>query len=205
MESLTQWTCVWAHYGSWWWTGKSGVLQSMGSQTTRYDWWLDWAAPWSPFHTIESSLCVFLERICNKKEINETYMYWHYISQAHRIGFEWYNYIVFIFLWGFPGGDGGEEPNCQYRRCRDAGSTPLVQEVPLRRAWQPTPAFLPRESHGRGAWWAADHGVAKGWKDWSDSTGSHTVFLCLGDKAKNERVQLSTELLGLYIKMVVKC
>ena len=24
--------------GSWWWTGKPGVLQSMGSQRVRYDW-----------------------------------------------------------------------------------------------------------------------------------------------------------------------
>ena len=30
--SLTQWTWVWANSGRWWWTGKPGVLQSMGSQ-----------------------------------------------------------------------------------------------------------------------------------------------------------------------------
>ena len=28
MESPTQWTWVWASSGSWWWTGKPGVLQS---------------------------------------------------------------------------------------------------------------------------------------------------------------------------------
>ena len=38
MKSLTQWTWVWASSGSWWWTGKPGVLQSMGSQTVGYDW-----------------------------------------------------------------------------------------------------------------------------------------------------------------------
>ena len=32
MAWLTQWTWVWASSGSWWWTGKRGVLQSMGSQ-----------------------------------------------------------------------------------------------------------------------------------------------------------------------------
>ena len=32
MASLTQWTWVWASSGSWWWTGKPGVLQSMGVQ-----------------------------------------------------------------------------------------------------------------------------------------------------------------------------
>ena len=32
MESLTQWTWVWVNPGSWWWTGRPGVLQSMGLQ-----------------------------------------------------------------------------------------------------------------------------------------------------------------------------
>ena len=32
-----------------------------------------------------------------------------------------------------------------------------------RRKWQPTPVFLPGESQGRGAWWAAVYGVAQSW------------------------------------------
>ena len=38
MASSTQWTWVWASFGSWWWTGKPGVLQSMGSQPVGHDW-----------------------------------------------------------------------------------------------------------------------------------------------------------------------
>ena len=38
MASLTQWTWVWVNSGSWWWTGKPGVLQSTGSQGVRQDW-----------------------------------------------------------------------------------------------------------------------------------------------------------------------
>ena len=38
MASPTQWTWVWASSGSWWWTGRPGVLQSMGSQRVRHDW-----------------------------------------------------------------------------------------------------------------------------------------------------------------------
>ena len=38
MASLTQWTWVWASSGSWWCTGKPGLLQSMGSQRVRQDW-----------------------------------------------------------------------------------------------------------------------------------------------------------------------
>ena len=33
MASPTRWTWVWASSGSWWWTGKPGMLQSMGSQS----------------------------------------------------------------------------------------------------------------------------------------------------------------------------
>ena len=38
MASLTQWTWAWASSGSWWWTGRHGVLQSMGSQRVGHDW-----------------------------------------------------------------------------------------------------------------------------------------------------------------------
>ena len=43
----------------------------------------------------------------------------------------------------------------------DVGSVPGGREkIPWRRAWQPTPVFLPRESH-RGAWRATAHGVTE--------------------------------------------
>ena len=38
MASPTQWTWVWVNSGSWWWTGRPGVLQSVGSQRVRHDW-----------------------------------------------------------------------------------------------------------------------------------------------------------------------
>ena len=38
MASLTQWTWVWASFKSLWWTGKAGVLQSMGLQRVGHDW-----------------------------------------------------------------------------------------------------------------------------------------------------------------------
>ena len=42
MASPTRWTWVWASSGSWWWTGKPGVLQSMGSQSwTRLSDWTE--------------------------------------------------------------------------------------------------------------------------------------------------------------------
>ena len=36
--SPTLWTSVWVGFGSWGWTGKPGMLQSMGSQRVGHDW-----------------------------------------------------------------------------------------------------------------------------------------------------------------------
>ena len=38
MASPTQWTWVWVKSGSWWWTGKPGLLQSMVSKRVVHDW-----------------------------------------------------------------------------------------------------------------------------------------------------------------------
>ena len=38
MVSLTQWTWVCINSGSWWWTARPGVLQSMRSQRVEHDW-----------------------------------------------------------------------------------------------------------------------------------------------------------------------
>ena len=38
MASPTQWTWVWVNSGSWQWTGRPSVLQSMGLQIVRHDW-----------------------------------------------------------------------------------------------------------------------------------------------------------------------
>ena len=41
MASLMWWTWVWVNSGSWWWTGRPGMLQSMGLQSVRHDWATD--------------------------------------------------------------------------------------------------------------------------------------------------------------------
>ena len=41
MASPTWWTWVWVNSGSWWWTGRPGVLRFMGSQRVGYDWATD--------------------------------------------------------------------------------------------------------------------------------------------------------------------
>ena len=38
IASLIRWTWVWVNSRSWWWTGRPGVLQSMGLQRVWHDW-----------------------------------------------------------------------------------------------------------------------------------------------------------------------
>ena len=41
----------------------------------------------------------------------------------------------------------GKEPACQCKRCKRLRFDPWVWKIPWRRAWQPTPVFLPGEPH----------------------------------------------------------
>ena len=48
MASLTQWTWVWVNSGSWWLTGRPGMLRFMGLQRVGHDWVteLNWLNLW---------------------------------------------------------------------------------------------------------------------------------------------------------------
>ena len=50
---------------------------------------------------------------------------------------------------GFPGGASDKEPARQCRRHYRCRFNPSVGKIPWRRTWQPTPVFLPGESHGQ--------------------------------------------------------
>ena len=69
------------------------------------------------------------------------------------------------YTWSFPGGASGEEPACQRRRYKRLGFNPCVGMIPWRTAWQPTPVFLPGESHrqrrlvGYSPWGPKDSGM----------------------------------------------
>ena len=76
MASLTQWAWVWASSRSWWWTGKPGVLQSMG--LVRHDWAteLDWDAGHWPPQCRGSLACTwcsgsFVSSLCTSNTCNQ--------------------------------------------------------------------------------------------------------------------------------------
>ena len=66
----------------------------------------------------------------------------------------------------------GKEPTCQCRRRKRHGFDPWVGKIPWRRAWQPTPVFLPGKSKDREARWASPRGRQEG--DTTKATEHHT-------------------------------
>ena len=65
---------------------------------------------------------------------------------------------------------------CKCRRLKGHGFDPWVRKIPWRRLWQPTPVFLPGQSHGQGAWRATVHRVAQSLKQLS--TAQHMQSQC---------------------------
>ena len=62
----TRWMWVSVNSGSWWWTGRPGVLQFMGSQRVGHDWATDLI--WSDIYILSKQnliLCI-IWHICNK-------------------------------------------------------------------------------------------------------------------------------------------
>ena len=64
MASPTRWAWVWVNSGSWWWTGRPGVLRFMGLQRVGHDWatelnWTELKIPWG-----DVLLCVLVAQSC---------------------------------------------------------------------------------------------------------------------------------------------
>ena len=76
---------------------------------------------------------------------------------------------------------------------------PWVGKIPWGRAWEPTPVFLPGESHGQKR--LAGYGP-HGHKDWSDLAHTHTSRMIIDTKILNKilgsQIIMLTILKGLY-------
>ena len=81
MASPTQWTWVRVNSGSWWWLGRPGVLQSLGSQRVGHHWaaelmmnWFLPCFPWNPtripFNSWDPSP---LEKFCHLPSVNTSF------------------------------------------------------------------------------------------------------------------------------------
>ena len=104
MASPTQWTRVWVNSGSWWWTGRPGVLWFMGSQRVGHDWAteLNWTEC-----IIEN--CSEIRKSGRKEEYNLEKQWslrgWHYLgevtsgqSESYRLRNNFSRTLVFVRL-----------------------------------------------------------------------------------------------------------
>ena len=73
MASLTLWTWVWVNSGSWWWTGRPGVLWFMGSQRVGHDWVteLNW-------------ICILMSRTCTYPKYTVQWSFAYVYTHHHH-------------------------------------------------------------------------------------------------------------------------
>ena len=94
------------------------------------------------------------------------------------------------------------------RRHRRQGFNPWVRKIPWRRAWQPTPVFLPGESYGQGAWRLQSTGLQRlrqAWSDWAcmdtysfSQWFHHFTFPATLHKGSNFSTSLPTQVLLFF-------
>ena len=86
MASLTQWTWVWMDSGSWWWTGRHGVLRFMGSQRVRHDWVTE--LNWGQFHFLDKHKP---DEFCSLLFLLSSYLGYRYNACSQKKYFDWKN------------------------------------------------------------------------------------------------------------------
>ena len=124
MASPIQWTWIWASYGSWWWTGKPGLLQSMGLQRVRHNWatelnWKHWRS--------------WCHRSCLRTQVRTFAGIWGWGLRQDL----WSKAFSF--------------PEMNYKNSNYSVLWIITYNLWMRwrRKSQPTPVFLPGKSHGQ--------------------------------------------------------
>ena len=90
---------------------------------------------------------------------------------VHRVRHDWATFT-------FTSGDSSKELTCQCRRLKRHSFNPWIEKIAWRRAWQPTPIFVPGESFGQGSlrgYRPCIHRVRHDWGNLPHST--HILFV----------------------------
>ena len=102
MASWTRWTWVCTSSGRWWWTGKPGVLQSMGSQRVGHDWVTE--LKWGTFLKLMHAFASPLLSSPNLPSPRNTLKYWkntqHWaITEQSREAAQFWSRLVISQRW----------------------------------------------------------------------------------------------------------
>ena len=107
LDGITvQWTWVWVGSGSWWWAGKPGLLQSMGSQRVRHDWVteLNWTELMSLFLFHRwVHFCHNLDSTCKWYHMLFVFLFLTYFTQydnlsVHSCCCKWHYFVLFFSI-----------------------------------------------------------------------------------------------------------
>ena len=167
MASPTRWTWVWVDFGSWWWTGRPGVLQFMGSQRVGHDWVTEWN--WTETNIIIWSKPHSLWRRKTDTKLSDCPGSYSYLitsevknHNSHSIScLIFKTSILFLKLYcelGLPGGSDGEK---SARNARNLGLIPGLGRSPGEWNGYPLQYSCLENSMDRGAWWTTVHGVTE--------------------------------------------
>ena len=83
LDGITDWwTCVWVNSGSWWWTGRPGVLRFMRSQRVGHNWatelnWTECKFPCYSFHTSH--------RLLPSPHVHKSILQLHFLNLAYSV------------------------------------------------------------------------------------------------------------------------
>ena len=159
MASLTRWTWVWTSSGSWWWTGKPGVLQSMGSQRIGHD----WVTELIHTHTMKYYSAI------KKNEVLPFATIWDDLE----------------IIMGFPDGAMVKYLPASTGDARDTGSIPGLGRSPGVGNGNPPQYSCLENSVDRGAWWATVHGVTKS-RTWLNINADIIILSEISQKEKDK-------------------
>ena len=129
-------------------TGEPGGLPSMGSHRVQHD-WSDLAAAAAAaagYHLTGFITSPYLQTRFWKKAWHDPIQRFSNTAHGLQEGL-WPGVLTWASASssGLPWWFSGKEPAYQYRRRE---FDPWVGKIPWRKAWQPTPVFLPGEPHG---------------------------------------------------------
>ena len=97
MASPTQWTWIWVSSGSWWWTEKPGMLQSMGHKKLDITEWLNWT-DLHKYNCIGLSLWIFHTIIlrCESESVSCSVLF-------NSLQLHWLQPTRLLCHWTYPG------------------------------------------------------------------------------------------------------
>ena len=135
--------------GAWW-----ATVQWVAKSQTQLNWlnvaFLESLCGCGMTLVLERSLTTIYSSLLLEAGLQVSHLSWEFTLILKTSEIPWLsNWHPVMKPWGSPGGPGGKEPSCQCRRCDNREFQPWVGKIPWRRAQQPTPILLPRESHGQ--------------------------------------------------------